>query len=257
MSSLIPQLGVKMNSDDAKAFVAALNGKVIQRWEERVTKGPFMSRFIEGQLPIPAIKLFFKNWGNFTVEINTLIAASYHKHIGFFKRHSDLLGPFGAKIADEFIHPKPPGHVLVMLQTAEAFGLNAEEVLRQPMLPEARAILDFKRALLWEGTVAEWWFSMLTEEPIGHWAAAWFKALTTHYGFSRQQAVYFSTHEEADLKEHDGGVMGHGSFNRMVMQRILEDGYADVREGYTLEYCAIASVDLYGVMHRAAVELAV
>jgi pyrroloquinoline quinone (PQQ) biosynthesis protein C len=257
MSSLTPQLGVKMNSDDAKAFVAALNGKVIQRWEERITKGPFMSRFIEGQLPIPAIKLFFKNWGNFTVEINTLIAASYHKHIGFFKRHSDLLGPFGAKIADEFIHPKPPGHVLVMLQTAEAFGLNAEEVLRQPMLPEARAILDFKRALLWEGTVAEWWFSMLTEEPIGHWAAAWFKALTTHYGFSRQQAVYFSTHEEADLKEHDGGVMGHGSFNRMVMQRILEDGYADVREGYTLEYCAIASVDLYGVMHRAAVELAV
>jgi len=257
MSSAIPRLGIKMNSDDAKAFVAALNGKVIRRWEERVTKGPFMSRFIEGQLPIPAIKLFFKNWGNFTVEINTLIAASYHKHIGFFKRHSDLLGPFGAKIADEFIHPKPPGHVLVMLQTAEAFGLNAEEVLRQPMLPEARAILDFKRALLWEGTVAEWWFSMLTEEPIGHWAAAWFKALTTHYGFSRQQAVYFSTHEEADLKEHDDGVMGHGSFNRTVMQRILEDGYADVREGYTLEYCAIASVDLYGVMHRAAVELAV
>jgi len=50
--------------------------------------------------------------------------------------------------------------------------------------------------------------------------------------------------------------MGHGSFNRMVMQRILEDGYADVREGYSLEYCAIAAVDLYGVMHRAAVELA-
>ena len=255
MSSATPKLGVKMTPDEAKAFVTAMNRKVIQRWDERVTKGPFMSRFLEGQLPISAIKLFFKNWGNFTVEINTLIAASYHKHISFFKRHPDLLGPFGAKIADEFIHPKPPGHVLVMLQTAEAFGLSESEVLRQPMLPEARAILDFKRALLWEGTVAEWWFSMLTEEPIGHWAAAWFKALTTHYGFSRQQAVYFSTHEEADLKEHDEGVMGHGSFNRMVMQRILEDGYADVREGYSLEYCAIASVDLYGVMHRAAVEL--
>jgi pyrroloquinoline quinone (PQQ) biosynthesis protein C len=256
MSSATPQLGVKMSPDDAKAFVDTMNKKVVQRWKERVTQRPFMSRFIEGQLPMPAIKLFFKNWGNFTVEINTLIAASYHKHIGFFKRHPDLLGPFGAKIADEFIHPKPPGHVLVMLQTAAAFGLSTDEVLRQPMLPEARAILDFKRALLWEGTVAEWWFSMLTEEPIGHWAAAWFKALTTHYGFSRQQAVYFSTHEEADLKEHDDGVMGHGSFNRMVMQRILEDGYADVREGYSLEYCAIASVDLYGVMHRAAVELA-
>jgi pyrroloquinoline quinone (PQQ) biosynthesis protein C len=256
MSSVMPQLGVKMSPEQAKSSVDRMNQKVIQRWDERVTKGPFMSRFIEGKLPMTAIKLFFKNWGNFTVEINTLIAASYHKHIGFFKRHPDLLGPFGAKIADEFVHPKPPGHVLVMLQTAEAFGLSTDEVLRQPMLPEARAILDFKRALLWEGTVAEWWFSMLTEEPIGPWAAAWFKALTTHYGFNRQQAIYFSTHEEADLKEHNEGVMGHGSFNRMVMQRILEDGYADVREGYTLEYCALASVDLYGVMHRAAVELA-
>ena len=42
----------------------------------------------------------FKNWGNFTVEINTLIAACYHKHIGFFKRHPDLLGPLGAKIIE-------------------------------------------------------------------------------------------------------------------------------------------------------------
>lgn len=253
---MTPKLGVKMNPEEAKAFVQELNQRVLQRWNERVTDGPFMRPFLEGTLPLSAIKLFFRNWGNFTVEINTLIAASYHKHIGFFKRHADLLGPFGAKVADEFIHPTPPGHLLVMLQTAEAFGLSKDEVLRQPMLPESRAILDFKRALLWEGTVAEWWFSMLTEEPIGHWAAEWFKALTTHYGFSRQQAIYFSTHEEADLEEHDDGVMGHGSFNRLVMERILEDGYADVREGYTLEYCALASVDLYGVMHRAAVELA-
>jgi pyrroloquinoline quinone (PQQ) biosynthesis protein C len=256
MSSAAPQLGVKMTADEAKSFVDGINQKVIRRWDERVTQGPFMRPFLKGELPIAAVKLFFKNWGNFTVEINTLIAASYHKHLGFFKRHTDLLGPLGAKIADEFIQPKPPGHVLVMLQTAEALGLSKEQILREPMLPEARAILDFKRCLLWEGTVAEWWFSMLTEEPIGHWAAAWFKTLTAKYGFDRQQAVYFSTHEEADLREHAGGMMGHGSFNRMVMRRILEDGYADTRAGYDLEYCALASVDLYGVMHRAAVELA-
>ncbi|HEY6365050.1 MAG TPA: hypothetical protein VI585_09720, partial [Candidatus Binatia bacterium] len=255
MTSVTPKLGVKMISDEAQAYVDGINKKVLQRWDERVTKGPFMTPFLAGKLPLSAIKLFFKNWGNFTVEINTLIAASYHKHIGFFKRHPDLLGPLGVKIADEFIHPKPPGHVLVMLQTAEALGLTKDQILREPMLPEARAILDFKRCLFWEGTVAEWWFCMLTEEPIGHWAASWFKTLTTQYGFTPQQAVYFSTHEEADLKEHDDGVMGHGSFNRMVMQRILEDGYADTREGYTLEYCALAAVDLYGVMHRAAVEL--
>ncbi|HEY7319140.1 MAG TPA: hypothetical protein VIE89_16370 [Candidatus Binatia bacterium] len=245
-----------MSPAEAQSFVDGLNKRVMQRWEERVTQGRFMTQFVEGKLPLSAITLFFKNWGNFTVEINTLIAASYHKHIGFFKRHADLLGPLGAKIADEFIHPKPPGHVLVMLQTAEALGLTKDQILREPMLPEARAILDFKRCLLWEGTVAEWWFSMLTEEPIGHWAASWFQTLTTKYGFTAAQAIYFSTHEEADLKEHDDGVMGHGSFNRMVMRRILEDGYADTREGYSLEYCATAAVDLYGIMHRAAVELA-
>ena len=256
MSTAAPKLGVKMSPADAKAYIDETDKKVIQRWKERVTQGPFMSKFLEGTLPMSAIKLFFKNWGNFTVEINTLVSVSYHKHIGFFKRHSDLMGPLGAKIADEFIHPEPPGHVLVMLQTAEALGLTRDEILREPMLPECRAILDFKRQLMWEGTVAEWWFSMLTEEPIGYWSAMWFKTLTEKYGFTQQQAVYFSTHVEADLKEHEDGVMGHASFNKIVMQRILEDGYADCREGYNLEYCAIAAVDLYGVMHRAAAELA-
>ena len=254
MDTNMPKMGVKMTPEEAKHFVDQLNAKVLRRWDERVSQGVFMTRLVEGTLPLSAIKGFFRNWGNFTVEINTLIAASYHKHIGFFKKHADLLAPFGAKVADEFMHPKPPGHILVMMQTAKALGLTEDEVLRQPMLPGARAILDFKRALLWEGTVAEWWFSTLTEEPIGYWARAWFKALTTHYGFTRDQATYFSTHEEADLKEHDEGVMGHGSFNRLVMQRILEDGYADVRAGYSLEYCAFASVDLYGLMHRAAYE---
>ncbi|MGE5217598.1 MAG: hypothetical protein ACM3SP_11410, partial [Chloroflexota bacterium] len=177
MSQITPKLGVKMSSADARAYIDRINEKVIQRWRERVTEGPFMSRFLDGTLPMPAIQLFFKNWGNFTVEINTLVSVSYHKHIGFLKRHPDLMVPLGAKIADEFIHPKPPGHVLVMLQTAEALGLSQDQILREPMLPECRAILDFKRQLMWEGTVAEWWFSMLTEEPIGHWSAMWFKTL--------------------------------------------------------------------------------
>jgi hypothetical protein len=71
---------------EAQAYIAELNRKVIQRWQERVTNGPFMSKFLEENLPVPAVKLFFKNWGNFTVEINTLASVSYHKHIGFLKR---------------------------------------------------------------------------------------------------------------------------------------------------------------------------
>jgi hypothetical protein len=69
------------------------------------------------------------------------------------------------------------------------------------------------------------------------------------------EATYFSTHEEADLKEHEGGVMGHGTFRRMVLERLLEDG-AELRPGYSLEYCAMTSVDLYGATFQATLEIA-
>src|ERR1700752_2182959 len=103
MGSITPKLGVRMNPLDAKTYIDAVNEKVIQRWQVRVTHGPFMSKFLEGTLPISAVKLFFKNWGNFTVEINTLISVSYHKHIGFFKRHPDLMAQLGVQIAAELI----------------------------------------------------------------------------------------------------------------------------------------------------------
>ena len=72
-----PQLGVKMNRQQAKAYVDHLNTKAQERWEEKVSGGNFMTSLMKGTLPLPAIRLFFKNWGAFTVEINTLIAATY------------------------------------------------------------------------------------------------------------------------------------------------------------------------------------
>jgi hypothetical protein len=36
-----------------------------------------------------------------------------------------------------------------------------------------------------------------------------------------------------------------GQSRRLILQRLLEDG-AEVRPGYTLEYCALTSVDLNG-----------
>ena len=140
--------------------------------------------------------------GGYTIEINTLEAASYHKHIHFFRSHRDLMAPMAQKLADELIHPEPPGHVHVVLKTAAALGIAEEEIFLSPMLAEFRAKIDFKRAILWEGTVAEFYAAGATEEQTGYWSADFFKALTTHYGLTAQQAVYFSTHEEADLKEH-------------------------------------------------------
>jgi hypothetical protein len=135
-------------------------------------------------------------------------------------------------------------------------GIAEEEIFLSPMLAEFRAKIDFKRSILWEGTVAEFYAAGATEEQTGYWSADCFKALTTHYGLTAQQAIYFSTHEEADLKEHAGGVMGHGSFRRAVLQRLLEEEIATVRPGYTLEYCGMTAVDLHGKILQAAYDAA-
>ena len=229
--------------------------KVAKRWQQRVTDAPFMQQLKAGTLPEKALKIFFRNWGSYTIEINTLEAASYHKHISFFRKHRDLMGPMAAKLADELIHPQPPGHVHVVVETAAALGISEDEIFLSPMLAEFRCKLDFKRSILWEGTVAEFYAAGATEEQTGYWSAEFFQALTAHYGLTREQAVYFSTHEEADLKEHEG-VMGHGSFRRIVLQRLLEDGMAQVRPGYSLEYCGLTAVDLHGVCLQAALDAA-
>jgi pyrroloquinoline quinone (PQQ) biosynthesis protein C len=241
----------RMNSGEAKAAVDEHYKKVAKRWKERISDAPFMRQLRAGTLPRDALRMFFKNWGAYTIEINTLEAASYHKHIAFFRKHRDLMAPMAQKLADELIHPKPPGHVHVVVETAKALGISEDEIFVAPMLAEFRAKIDFKRAILWEGTVAEFYAAGATEEQTGYWSADFYKALTGHYGLTREQAVYFSTHEEADLKEHDG-VMGHGSFRRMVLQRLLEDGMAETRTGYNLEYCGLTAVDLHGVILQAA-----
>ena len=143
------------------------------------------------------------------------------------------------------------GHVVV--ETAKALGITEDEIFLAPMLAEFRAKLDFKRSLLWEGTMAEFYAAGATEEQTGYWSADFYKALTARYGLTHEQAVYFSTHEEADLKEHDG-VMGHGSFRRLVLRTLLEDGMAQARPGYTLEYCGLTAVDLHGVCLQAALD---
>jgi pyrroloquinoline quinone (PQQ) biosynthesis protein C len=246
-------MSAKMSAADAEAYVDELYRKVAKRWEERVTRSPFMRELAAGRLSRKAFRVFFKNWAAYTIEINTLEAASYHKHIHFFRRHRDLMAAMAEKLADELIHPKPPGHIHVVMETAKALGIGEDEVFVTPMLAEFRAKIDYFRAIVWEGTVAEFYAAGATEEQFGHWAGEVFTALTTHYGLTPDQAVYFSLHEEADTREHEGGIMGHGSFRRLVLRRLLEEG-AEVRPGYNLEYCALTSMDLHGAVLRAAID---
>src|SRR5258705_8879927 len=144
-----------MDEKNAKAYVDELYRKVRQRWKERVTEGQFMRELAVGRLSKDALRVFFRNWGSYTIEINTVEAASYHKHIAFFRKHRDLMGPMAQKLADELIHPKPPGHVHVVLETARAMDITEDEIFLAPMLAEFRAKLDFKRSILWEGTMAD------------------------------------------------------------------------------------------------------
>jgi pyrroloquinoline quinone (PQQ) biosynthesis protein C len=133
------ELGRKYPADEAKAIVDQLYSKVRDRWETKVNGTPFMQQLMAGKLAVKTLQTFFRNWGAYTIEINTLTACTYHRNITFLKVNRDLMGPIGEKIADEFIHPKPPGHFLVMLQTANAFGLTEDEVFTTPMLSEFRA----------------------------------------------------------------------------------------------------------------------
>jgi len=67
-----------MNDKQAKALVDEHYKKVASRWRERVTDGSFMQQLRSGKLPAKTLKVFFQNWGSYTIEINTLEAASYH-----------------------------------------------------------------------------------------------------------------------------------------------------------------------------------
>jgi pyrroloquinoline quinone (PQQ) biosynthesis protein C len=248
-------MNVKMNGPEAKAYVDGIYRQVAERWQQRVNSSPFMKALIAGKLPKETFRLFFKNWAAYTIEINTLEAASYHKHIHFFRKHRDLMAAMAEKLADELIHPKPPGHIHVVVETASALGISEDEVFISPMLAEFRAKIDYFRAIVWEGTVAEFYAAGATEEQFGHWAGEVFTALTNHYGLTPSQAVYFSLHEEADTREHEDGIMGHGDFRKMVLRRLLEDG-AEVRPGYTLEYCALSCIDLHGAILDACMNAA-
>jgi pyrroloquinoline quinone (PQQ) biosynthesis protein C len=245
-----------LDAAQAQAYVDELYRKAAQRWQERVREGEFMQRFAAGTLPREVLALFFKNWGAYTIEINTIVACAYHKFLHFFKQHPDLMAAMGEKIADEFMHPKPPGHVLIMMQTAEALGVTREEVCSQPIMAEFRGKLDFARAVLYEGTAAEWFALGAGEEMIGYWSGECFEILTSKYGFTPEQAIYFSKHHEADLEEHDEGVMGHGQFNRTTLQRLLESGQAWERPTYGMEYCALTFIDLHGLLMRSTLEAA-
>jgi pyrroloquinoline quinone (PQQ) biosynthesis protein C len=242
-----------MNSAEAKAYVDQLYRDLYHHWKQKIHHGAFMTRLREGDLPLATVRRFFKDWGLFSVEVVALNAVSYYVHLPFFIRNFDLLPAFTDKIAEELISPKPPGHTLILLETADALGLSREELFEQPASAAGRAISDYCRRIFQDGSIAELWGLHVYEETLGHWSQQWAKALASHYGLSDRQTVYFKAHAEADLVQHEGR-MGHGPLNRMILQRTLEQGMTSTRLGYDLKYCAFTMVDLHVLMEKNAIE---
>ena len=96
------ELGKKYPAEGAKAVVEKLYSMVRERWEIKVNQTPFMQQLMTGKLPLKVLQTFFRHWGAYTIEINTLTACTYHRNITFLKVNRDLMGPIGEKIADEF-----------------------------------------------------------------------------------------------------------------------------------------------------------
>ena len=242
-----------MDSGQAKLFVDDLYDQVYRHWQKRIYQGEFMTRLRDGTLPLPCLRRFFKDWGLFSIEVVALNAVSYYVHLPFFVENFDLLAPLCDKVAEELISPKPPGHILILLETANALGLSKEELFEQPASAPGRAISDYCRRVFQDGSIIELWGAHVYEETLGHWSQQWSQALVNHYGLSKRQAIYFNAHAEADLVQHEDH-MGHGPLNRMILQRILEQGRTTKKLGYDPKYCAFTMVDLQALMEQHALE---
>jgi pyrroloquinoline quinone (PQQ) biosynthesis protein C len=233
----------------AEEFVAECTAKLEKRWQETVDRTRFMEELKQGELKKETLQLFYRNWGSFVPVINSIYTSAFYKHLWFFVKNVDLMEVYTQKVLDEFGQPCPPGHIQILIGTGKALGLTTEEVLLSPMLPEARALPDFHRTLMVDGQIQEYWFSVLWEHAFGNSCLDFFRALTTHYNLTPDQASYFSKHHEADTMDHLDR-KAHSAVTQTVLVRLLQQGIIE-RPGYSAEYCAVTPADLNALMMDA------
>jgi hypothetical protein len=215
--------GKRLSPQEADAVVAHLKKYLMELADRWLFKGRFHTDMASGILPMEAIKIFWQNWYGFVAEINNFHGVAYQRHLPFFKRHPELQKHFANHVADEMIHPTPPGHIQIVLEQGRNFA-------------ECRAFLEYYRGVLYEGTIVEWWASFCVEEAVGHWARFFGGALRKNYNLAEEKIVYFRIHAQADLEEHQG-VMAHAELDWTVLKKLLEEGRAETRPGFNLEYC--------------------
>src|SRR5687768_8815975 len=158
------EIGKKLSPGEAEAFTDEIKRRMYARWDQRVFGGAFMRDLEAGKLPFETIKLFWRHWYSYPVEVNNFHLIIYQRHQGIFARHRDLLAPYVGKISDELVNPSIPGHIQILIKQGEAFGVSADEMIHCEVLAECRALTEFARGLVYEGSMIEWWTRSLDDE---------------------------------------------------------------------------------------------
>jgi pyrroloquinoline quinone (PQQ) biosynthesis protein C len=216
-------------------------------YHERLFSHPFTVGLQQGTLPDHQLRGFLQNWYTFALEVNTASATVYHRFVSFFKTHSALEELITATIAEEFNTPGPGGHIRTVQRAGEALGLRADEMISARLIPEARAWVDFHVRLLSEGTLAEAAADYICEGEFGHFAKIYFEALTSRYGHTRQSASYFSDHFQSDAVGKPN-MPSHGDRGRAILMTLLEEGIAEERTGWGIEYTIDITVSMFELL---------
>ena len=145
---LVLEVGKKLSPAEAKAFTDAIKHRMYARWNERIFGGAFMSDLEAGRLPFETIKLFWRHWYSYPVEVNNFHLIIYQRHQAIFARHRELLAPYVGKISDELVNPRIPGHIEILIKQGEAFGVSVDEMINCEVFAECRALTEFARGLV-------------------------------------------------------------------------------------------------------------
>src|SRR5829696_7603619 len=189
----------------AEARVGELRALAQRVYRKQLLEHEFTRQLRAGTLSRERMRGFVLNHWTFSLEINTAKSHGYHRWLPFLKRHPEIYDLIVEQLVDELAHPGPGGHIRIQIPLLAAFDLTEDECAEAILIPEARAMIDSRVRMFLEGPLAECYAAGLTEGSIGQWFGVWFHALTTHHGFTREQASYFDVHHEADTRDHESG----------------------------------------------------
>jgi pyrroloquinoline quinone (PQQ) biosynthesis protein C len=231
----------------AEALVAEYTTFANVLYRERLFSHPFTVGLQSGTIPDHQLRGFLQNWYTFALEVNTASSTVYHRFISFFKTHRELENLITSTIAEEFSVPGPGGHIRTVQRAGEAVGLTPDEMIKARLVPEGRAWVDFQVRLLTEGTLAEVAADYICEGEFGHFAKIYHDALTTRYGFTPKAAGYFKDHFESDAVGK-GDRPSHGDRGRAILMTLLEEGLAEERAGWGIEYTIDVTVSMFELL---------